>query len=281
MSINGFPIQILLPKSKEERTEVISRLLSTFVTHKLQEYLNFSIHFLKFSELFKYIFILVSQLWCHDFRKYLFNHILKVCKALLKRSSLENYTSNNTRQQETTRQNTSTTRPNTSTTRQNTTQWETTRAQYDTTTAWKVSKCGVISGPYFPAFRLNLGNFYLYTDTPYLSVFSPNTGKYGPEITLYFDTFHAVNTSKTRLNTSTKEAWATKIGLYFALFVTKLYIFLISLRNSQCSPTRNNVSTIWIPSALSLSKMLEELSNLNPKGIAKSKFRKEYVLPKC
>ena len=75
-------------------------MLSTFVTHKLQEYLNFSIHFLKFSELFRYIFILVSQLWCHDFRKYLFNHILKVCKALLKRSSLENYMSNNTRQHE-------------------------------------------------------------------------------------------------------------------------------------------------------------------------------------
>ena len=55
MSINGFRIQILLPKSKEEWTEVISRLLSTFVTHKLQEHLNFSIHFLSFSELFQYI----------------------------------------------------------------------------------------------------------------------------------------------------------------------------------------------------------------------------------
>ena len=62
MATNGFPIQILLPKSKEERTEVISRLLSTFVTHKLQEHLNFSIHFLNFSELFEYIFILVSKL---------------------------------------------------------------------------------------------------------------------------------------------------------------------------------------------------------------------------
>ena len=40
-------------------------------------------------------------------------------------------------------------------------------------TAWKVSKYGVISGPYFP-------------------VFSPNTGKYGQEITPYLDTFHAV-----------------------------------------------------------------------------------------
>ena len=41
-------------------------------------------------------------------------------------------------------------------------------------TAWKVSKYGVISSPYFP-------------------VFSPNTGKYGPEITPYLDTFHAVS----------------------------------------------------------------------------------------
>ena len=40
-------------------------------------------------------------------------------------------------------------------------------------TAWKVSKYGVISGPYFPVLR-------------------PNTGKYGPEVTLYLDTFHAV-----------------------------------------------------------------------------------------
>ena len=40
-------------------------------------------------------------------------------------------------------------------------------------TAWKVSKYGVISGPYFPVFGLN-------------------TGKYGPEITPYLDTFHAV-----------------------------------------------------------------------------------------
>ena len=36
-----------------------------------------------------------------------------------------------------------------------------------------MSKCVVISGSYFP-------------------VFSPNTGKYGPEITPYLDTFHEV-----------------------------------------------------------------------------------------
>ena len=37
-----------------------------------------------------------------------------------------------------------------------------------------MSKYGVISGPYFP-------------------VFSPNTGKYGPEITPYLNTFYAVD----------------------------------------------------------------------------------------
>ena len=37
-------------------------------------------------------------------------------------------------------------------------------------TAWKVFKCGVFSGPYFP-------------------VFSPNTEKYEPEKTPYLDTF--------------------------------------------------------------------------------------------
>ena len=36
-----------------------------------------------------------------------------------------------------------------------------------------MSKYGIISGPYFP-------------------VFSPNTGKYGPEITPHVDTIHAV-----------------------------------------------------------------------------------------
>ena len=45
------------------------------------------------------------------------------------------------------------------------------------TTAWKVSKYGVNSGPCF-------------------LVFSPNTGKYGPEIALYLDTFHAVSSKK-------------------------------------------------------------------------------------
>ena len=50
----------------------------------------------------------------------------------------------------------------------------------------KVSKYGVFSGPYFPAFGLN---------TEIYSVnlrIQPNTRKYGPEKTPYLDTFHTV-----------------------------------------------------------------------------------------
>ena len=43
-----------------------------------------------------------------------------------------------------------------------------------TLTTWKLSKYSVVPGSYFP-------------------VFSPNTGKYGPEITPYLDTFQAVS----------------------------------------------------------------------------------------
>ena len=53
-------------------------------------------------------------------------------------------------------------------------------------TAWKVSKDGVISGPYFPAFGLNMERYEV------SSVFNPNAGKYGPNITPYLNTFHAV-----------------------------------------------------------------------------------------
>ena len=52
-------------------------------------------------------------------------------------------------------------------------------------TARKVSKYGVISGPYFSVFGLNAEIYRI-------SVFSPNTGKYGPEKTPYLDTFHVV-----------------------------------------------------------------------------------------
>ena len=49
-----------------------------------------------------------------------------------------------------------------------------------------MSKYGVISSTYFPVFGLNTE----------ISVFSPNTEKYGPEITPYLDTFHGVVVSQ-------------------------------------------------------------------------------------
>ena len=53
--------------------------------------------------------------------------------------------------------------------------------------ACKVSKYGVFSGPYFPAFGLNTEKYFV----SYF-VFSPNVGKYGPEKTPYLDKFHTV-----------------------------------------------------------------------------------------
>ena len=43
--------------------------------------------------------------------------------------------------------------------------------------------------------RIFLYSDLIWRDTPYLSVFCQNTGKYGPEITPYLDTFHAVDGS--------------------------------------------------------------------------------------
>ena len=48
-------------------------------------------------------------------------------------------------------------------------------------TAWKMSKYGVFSGPYYPVFGIN-------------------TGKYGPEKAPYLNTFHAVKNKLNALN---------------------------------------------------------------------------------
>ena len=60
-------------------------------------------------------------------------------------------------------------------------------------TAWKVSKYGVFSGPYYPLFGLN---------TEIYSVnlrIQSKCRKYGAEKTPYLDTFHAVVVYKTKL----------------------------------------------------------------------------------
>ena len=90
-------------------------------------------------------------------------------------------------------------------------------------------KYGVISGPYFPAFRLNMERYYL-------SVFNPNAGKYGPEITPYLDTFHAVNISSNQAmlkynmrntflqKSCRKQGKDTSSRPLFVFFKKKLYI---------------------------------------------------------
>ena len=54
---------------------------------------------------------------------------------------------------------------------------------------------------------------YLISHTVYfkISVFSPNAGKYGPEITPYLDTFHAVSISVNITDLEILEKWSTFI----------------------------------------------------------------------
>ena len=61
-----------------------------------------------------------------------------------------------------------------------------------------------------------------YEDTPYLSVFSRNVGKYRPEITPYLDTFHVVRVGISNIS---------------------IYVFEESKKVLKCT-TSNNVSRI-------------------------------------
>ena len=76
-------------------------------------------------------------------------------------------------------------------------------------TAWIVSTCGVISGPYFPVFGLN-------------------TGKYGPEITPYFDTFDAVQSDYTS-NLNVYGKWSFDLNLLPFKLNLSLKVFLINM----------------------------------------------------
>ena len=129
-------------------------------------------------------------------------------------SSLENYTSNNTRQHDTTRVQHE----------YKTTQYNTTRIQHDTTRVQH--------------------------DT---ARDNTSTTRHNTSTTRHNTSTIGYNTSRTQLNTNTEEAWTAKIELYIALFVTELYFFLISLRNSYNSPTCNIVSTLWTSKAYNTS----------------------------
>ena len=72
-----------------------------------------------------------------------------------------------------------------------------------------MSKYGVFSGPYFP-------------------VFSPITGKYGPEKTTYLYTFHTVDRRKKKVTGTMIALWI--ISYFFPLSI-KLRLILINLFN--------------------------------------------------
>ena len=86
-----------------------------------------------------------------------------------------------------------------------------------------MSKDGVFSGPYFPAFGLN---------AKYLSVFSPNVGKYEPEKTPYLDSFHAVYNSVSPRT----EIYCQNKTSFLELFYTAFFL------QKQTSKKSNNLS---------------------------------------
>ena len=117
--------------------------------------------------------------------------------------------------------------------------------------AWKLSKYGVFSSPYFP-------------------VFSPNTGKYGPEITPYLDNFHAVNASTIVINIgeSNTKTWynpfsTVKSYLKESFTLTRLWALLcidcVNLTN--LSSRRSFLKTQQIISLWVRSKAFSELVN--------------------
>ena len=86
-----------------------------------------------------------------------------------------------------------------------------------------MSKYGVISGPYCPVFAP-------YLSFQYLSVFSPNTGKYGKEITPYLDSFHAMNITVKVIKCHTAELLkGTMISFFGRTFYIPLVLFIQSL----------------------------------------------------
>ena len=61
---------------------------------------------------------------------------------------------------------------------------------------------------------------WIQRNTNYLSVFSPNVGKYGPKKTSYFDIFHAMNT----LSIAFKKVYLAVYLLFLRLFKSKLFL---------------------------------------------------------
>ena len=102
-------------------------------------------------------------------------------------------------------------------------------------TAWKVSKHGVISGPYIP-------------------VFSPNTGKNRPEVPPYLDTFHALDKylcdGKKYCKCERDYSWNTntyicKNGRFLSITDTSVIVCdkIINATDSVSTDVTNTIST--------------------------------------
>ena len=76
--------------------------------------------------------------------------------------------------------------------------------------------------------RIFLHSDLIGRDTPYLSVFSPNAGKCGPEKTLYFDTFHAVIDLAIRRIVAHESSYISYclVGSWLTYFGSKYFILL-------------------------------------------------------
>ena len=105
-------------------------------------------------------------------------------------------------------------------------------------TAWNVSKYGVISGPYFP-------------------VFSPNTGKYGPEITPYLDTFHSVPVALYELCKKTRKRSSNNINLYINVEIISVVVKLFFFKVTSTVPWVKDL-ILWINNAQQLCQQMND-----------------------
>ena len=80
-------------------------------------------------------------------------------------------------------------------------------------------------------------------DTPYLSVFSPNVGKYGPEKTPYLDTFHTVKVWQLSTGRIIAKSFLSFCGIFMLQFRkhwTFFYMVCILANNLVHFTTQNH-----------------------------------------
>ena len=114
--------------------------------------------------------------------------------------------------------------------------------------AWKMSKYGVISGPYFSVFGLNTERY---------GVFSPNTEKCGPEITPYLDTFHAVHVLALRGDLPGKR-WRQLLAFGIMLLIICLkptMIIHFSITSLEVVLPKISINLLFLPHKLKNRKL--------------------------